>query len=39
MWTQELNALLNQCVFASGYDFAAASEQFCQQATKLRLWT
>ncbi|KAE9025837.1 hypothetical protein PR003_g13131 [Phytophthora rubi] len=38
-WTKELNALLNQCVFASGYDFAASSELFCQQAAKLRLWT
>ncbi|KAG6622986.1 uncharacterized protein IUM83_12315 [Phytophthora cinnamomi] len=38
-WTEELNALLNQCVFASGYDFAASSERFCQQATTLRLWT
>ncbi|RLN48736.1 hypothetical protein BBJ28_00001471 [Nothophytophthora sp. Chile5] len=37
-WTAELNALLNQCVFASGYDFAAASTLFCAQATKLRLW-
>ncbi|KAL4117138.1 hypothetical protein PRIC2_012586 [Phytophthora ramorum] len=38
-WTQELNALLNQCVFASSYDFETAGELFCQQATKLRLWT
>ncbi|KAG7391126.1 hypothetical protein PHYPSEUDO_005893 [Phytophthora pseudosyringae] len=37
-WTRELNDLLNQCVFASGYDFEAAGELFCQQATKLRLW-
>ncbi|KAL3665098.1 hypothetical protein V7S43_009731 [Phytophthora oleae] len=37
-WTRELNDLLNQCVFASGYDFEASSELFCQQATKLRLW-
>ncbi|KAG2783309.1 hypothetical protein JG687_00005891 [Phytophthora cactorum] len=38
-WTRELNDLLNQCVFASGYDFEASSELFCQQATKLRLWS
>ncbi|KAK1942226.1 hypothetical protein P3T76_006548 [Phytophthora citrophthora] len=37
-WTRELNDLLNQCVFASGYDFEASSELFCQQAIKLRLW-
>ncbi|OWZ01100.1 hypothetical protein PHMEG_00027582 [Phytophthora megakarya] len=37
-WTPELNDLLNQCVFASGYDFEASSDLFCQQATKLRLW-
>lgn len=37
-WTRELNDLLNQCVFACGYDFEASSEQFCQRATKLRLW-
>ncbi|EGZ07021.1 hypothetical protein PHYSODRAFT_251823 [Phytophthora sojae] len=35
-WTDELNALLNQCVFASGYDFGASSELFCRQAAKLR---
>ncbi|KAG3243339.1 hypothetical protein PI124_g11856 [Phytophthora idaei] len=38
-WTRELNELLNQCVFVSGYDFEASSELFCQQATKLRLWS
>ncbi|POM63225.1 hypothetical protein PHPALM_27498, partial [Phytophthora palmivora] len=38
-WTPELNDLLNQCVFASGYDFEVSSELFCQQATKLRLWS
>lgn len=37
-WTDELNALLNQCVFASSYDFEASRELFCQQVAKLRLW-
>ncbi|CEG39412.1 uncharacterized protein PHALS_09661 [Plasmopara halstedii] len=37
-WTDELNALLNQCVFACSYDFKVSCDLFCQQVAKLRLW-
>lgn len=36
-WTPELDALLNQCAFSAGYDFAATCDALRLRAERLRV--